>query len=162
MYYYSQPHLVTSGTLQIDNETFVLDPQQSLSWMNRQWTDMELNSSNQWYWADLQLENGIEMDLFQVVSPLTKKTIFKSANIMMPDGSTVYTQNLTYTPRPAPGHKYPQVYDLSIPEINLQVTLTASVPDQDTTGIWEGVNDIQGTYKGQAVKGHGYTENTLR
>lgn len=163
MYYYSQPYLQTEGRLKIDDEIFDLNPEQSSSWMNRQWTDLLLGKNTQWLWADAQLDNGINLDLYQLYDPEAKRVFMSGANIIMPDNSTVFPQKIIYSPHPIPsGQRFPLVYDLSIPDINLQIQFTADAPNQNVNIFWEGVSSIEGNYHGGKVTGRGYTESTMR
>ena len=163
MYYYSQPHLLTAGSIEVGSEQFNINPQTSLSWMNRQWTDCAMrDKSTQWQWANAQLDNGIDLDLWQIYNPKTQAYSDHAINILLPDGRKFYSENITYTARDHPSDKYPQVYDLFVPEINLRLTFTASAPNQDVAGFWEGMSDVAGIYNSVSVRGHGYTENTLR
>jgi predicted secreted hydrolase len=163
-YYYSFTHFRTKGYIQIGNETFEIDPEQSLSWMDHQWGDFEL-LDKQWEWASVQLKNGIELDLAVFWDATTKKAIPKWANIVMQDGSRIYlnkSTDFTYENHGVPpGLKHPLEYDLSIPSIQLQTQITALSPGQDVNGIWEGISDVTGTYKGNPVIGQSNTENSI-
>lgn len=161
-YFYSYTHLNTAGSIQIGNEKFTLDPANSLSWMDHQWGDfMVMPGETQWMYANVQLENGIELTLGIPVDPKTGQPMSKKMSIVMPDGKKIYTTNFKYTPHTMAGHLYPLSYDLSIPEINLQLKLNALSPKQAANTVWEGVNVAQGNYNGAIVQGQAFTENTL-
>lgn len=162
MYYYSQPHLKTSGFLQLNNEKFIINSEKSLSWMNRQWLDYLVNHGvTEWLWANAQLDNGMDLDLWLAYDLEKKGSPDHQINILMPDGTPFHTKNITYTAHDHPGHAYPQTYDLDVPEIDLHLTFNAAVPGQDLNGFWEGISNISGTYKGNPIQGHGYTENMV-
>lgn len=162
-YYYTYTRLETRGHIQIGNELFEFDPKQSLSWMDHQWGDFFIIPDRyQWMWASVQLENGIDILLGNVIDPKTGEYTRGSANIIMPDDRRIYITDLkndfVYIPEKLPGQKVPWNYDLKIKSIDLHLKLQSLVPGQDVTGIWEGISDAQGTYLGQPVKGQAYTE----
>jgi predicted secreted hydrolase len=160
-YYYSQTHLLTEGTLSIGNENFTIDTQHSLSWMDHQWGDFfVVPKVNQWTWASVQLENGVEINLDTIIDPKTKELI-STASIIMPDNSRVYTHNLTITPKIDARYKHPLYYVISIPEIHLEMAVNSLVPDQDVNGISEAVSAVDATLNGVAVKGYAYAESTV-
>lgn len=161
-YYYSYTHLNTAGSIQIGKEKFELNPQQSLSWMDHQWGDfVVLPGETQWLYANVQLENGIELHLGLSVNPNTKETASHKMSIMMPDGKKIFTRNFHFVPRIVPGEKFPLSYDLLIPEINLKLNLSALSPRQAENLVWEGVSHAQGSYQSKAIKGQAFTENTV-
>jgi predicted secreted hydrolase len=161
-YYYSQTHLSTAGTLEIGKEKFTIDTQKSLSWMDHQWGDFMINPKiNQWIWSSVQLENGMEINLDTIMDPKTKLPTSRLANVVMPDGSHVYTRNITITPRINPQHKHPLYYTISIPDLHLEMSLASLVPDQDVNGISEGISSVEATINGLAVKGYAYAESTI-
>lgn len=165
-YYYSHTRLKTEGYFQINKEVLEIDPAESLSWMDHQWGDfLIVPGRDQWMWTSIQLENNLDINLFVRIDKKTKEPVAGMANIFFPDGSKKIIQfpNYSYLPRAlTPGDKHPLTYDLSIPDINLNLILDALVPGQDVNGIWEGVSAAQGKYKDVAVKGQAYTENTVK
>ncbi|MHB1948586.1 MAG: lipocalin-like domain-containing protein [Gammaproteobacteria bacterium] len=163
-YYYSIPELITEGFFQIGHELFELDVNKSLSWMSHQWGDfLLLGDENQWMKANVQLKNGLALNVFVIVDEKSKKPLRGVANIILPDHSTVVINDLskfTYTPHEVPkGEKYPHTYDVSIPEVGLELQLNALAPGQDVNGIWEGVSQAEGVYQGTRVTGQAYTES---
>jgi predicted secreted hydrolase len=165
-YYYSYTHLMTAGYIQIDNEVFEIDPEQSLSWMDHQWGDFVVAPWNYWQWASIQLKNGIELDLATWSDDKTGKVIRRWANVIMPDDSRIYLKDISdfeYTHHGVPpGQKHPHVYDFSVPALQLNLTLTAVAPGQDVNNVWEGISDVTGTYNGIPVEGLANTETTIR
>ena len=92
-YYYSYTHLKTGGYITIGKETFELDPEQSISWMDHQWGDFVVAPWNQWLWACIQLKNGMELDLAVIMDKKTGKPMTKWMNLIMPDDSTLFNKN---------------------------------------------------------------------
>ncbi len=165
-YYYSYTHMQMHGYIKIGNEKFEIDPEKSLSWMDHQWGDFIVAPWNQWQWASVQLENGIELDLAVIMDKITHKPMTKWVNIVMPDDSRIHLtrhEDFDYVDHGIPpGHKYPQEYDLNIPSINLKLNLKSLVPGQDVNDVWEGVSEAQGTYNGEFIRGQATTESTIK
>ncbi|MHB1946917.1 MAG: lipocalin-like domain-containing protein [Gammaproteobacteria bacterium] len=163
-YYYSYTQMMTKGWFVINDERFDLDFKKSLSWMDHQWGDFIVKPGvNQWFWASIQLENGLEINLSKIIDNKTRKQIGGWANVVLPDDKRIYLTDFdgySYNPRETM-RKFPLVYDLLIPSLGLVLNLRALAPEQDKNIIWEAVSEVSGTYKGVPVKGQGYAESTV-
>lgn len=165
-YYYSIPELVTEGYVQIGSEVFELDANRSLSWMDHQWGDFVLiRGKNQWMWTSIQLQNGLDANVFVFVDDKTKQPLYAYVTILKPDHSLLSFTDLkrfSYTAHEVPqGEKHPHTYDLTIPELELDIHLNALAPGQDVNGIWEGVSKAEGSYQGKPISGQAYTESRV-
>jgi predicted secreted hydrolase len=163
-YYYSNTRLKTMGTIQIDNDVYSVNPDDSSSWMDHQWGDFTLNTDKaQWIWTSSQLDNGMDLSVFELINPDTKEPIWGLANVIMPDNSRAYTRQIKITPSMAYGgnSKYPLSYQVAVKPLHLQLTLDAMARDQNSNGFWEGIHDVTGLYKGNVVKGYAFVENTV-
>jgi predicted secreted hydrolase len=160
-YYYSYTHINTTGFIQIANEKHIVDAKNSLSWMDHQWGDFLISPLNKWIWEGIQLDNGIDINL-AVIMDHNMQPQSRLANIIMPDGSRVYTHNIQVKPHVNQGEGYPQVIEISIPEINLHVMLTSEVRNQDMGGLFEGIGHAEAMYQGKPVQGFAYMETTIR
>lgn len=163
-YYYSYTRLNTTGYIQIGDEKFEIDPTQSLMWMDHQWGDFIISpGDDQWFFSLIQLDNG--MDILTTLPYDRAKKEYRGdlgfASIVMPDNSRIYIKNQKLFAREIQGEKHPQYYELSIPEINLQLTLTSLAPNQDLNWISESASSIEGFFNGGAVKGSGNIESTV-
>ena len=61
------------------------------------------------------------------------------------------------------GGKYPSRWLLRVPRLDLELTVTPVISDQELFTIvryWEGAVDVSGTQGGQQVDGRGYVELT--
>lgn len=164
-YYYSYTNVKSEGYIQIGNEMLDIDDKQSLSWMDHQWGDFVMvPGKTTWMWSSIQLKNGMEMDLAQVVDPKTKIASNRWLDVVMPDNSRVYLDKLsdfTYDAKDiVPGGKHPLAYELNVPSMDLHLNMNAFVPGQDVNGIWEGISDVSGTYQGISIQGQANTENS--
>ncbi len=166
-YYYTYTRLTTLGYIKIGNEFFEIDPVKSLSWMDHQWGDFViLPWRYQWMWASIQLENGMDILLGNILDPKTKEIIRGSANIIMPDNSRKYIfdfkNDFIYQPRESlPGQHTPLKYQLDIHSIDLHLQIDALVPGQYVNGIWEGVSEAKGTAWDSSIRGQAYTEYSV-
>lgn len=163
-YYYSRTHLNTvSGSVNINNDYYTVNPAKSLSWMDHQWGDFMLNPlTHPWVWASIQLDNGMEMNVIGKYHPLLHQTYNLVSNILLPNGAQYfYTTEVQYTPAKInKGQHYPASYTLNIKPLNLSLKLYSLAPDQYVGNVWEGVSSAVGTFQGQPVAGQSYTENT--
>jgi len=161
-YYYSQTEVNTAGTIQIDDQTYTIDPTQSLSWMDHQWGDFVIvPGATQWIWSSVQLTNGLQINLSNIVDPKTKRPVTTNASIVMLDNSRVYTSTVIITPIMDPNHKHPLKYHFEIPTINLQFDADTYVPDQDVNGISEAISSVTGMWNGQHVNGNACVESIV-
>lgn len=162
-YYYSFTQMKITGTFATQGKTHVVDTNKSLGWMDHQWGDFGLPLKHQWVWAGIQLDNGIAINIWLAVDGLSRKPMpdASMANISYPDGSFSYTKNLSfenYLPR---NGRYPDVYQIHIPEVGINLTVTNQVANQNSGGFWEGIANVDGSYKQQAIHGFAYLENFI-
>ena len=89
---------------------------------------------------------------------------------MAPDGNTTALEfgsvNLAVEASwtsPHTGTIYPAAWRLHAPELGLDATITPRLADQEIRGAihyWEGAVQVEGTLKGQPLRGVGYVELT--
>ncbi len=182
-YYYSLTRLESSGNVTVGGQTY---PVSGLSWMDHEFSTSVL-SANQvgWDWFSLQLNVGVaqqgdsqqdavlppaELMLFQIRQADGSIDPFSSGTLVYPDGSTQalkledFTITVTDTwTSPRTGAEYPAGWQLSAPEIGLELRLTPAFADQELNlsyAYWEGAVEIEGTLLGEAASGRGYVELT--
>ncbi len=161
-YYYSNTRLKTEGTIQIGNDVITINPDESSSWMDHQWGDFTLDSGKaQWIWTSSQLDNDMDLSVFELINPQTKQPIWGLANVIMPDGSHAYTKKIKMIPSNNGNSGYPQTYDIEVKPLNMRLTLDSMVPDQNSNGFWEGIHETSGLYGAKTVKGYSFVENTV-
>lgn len=164
-YYYSNVRMKTEGTLQVGDDIFTVDhaAENSVSWMDHQWGDFVLSpQKSRWIWTSVQLDNGIDFSAWELIDPKTGKVVWKIGNIIMPDDSRFYTNNIDIEPmtRDKRSH-YPARYRVSIYPLGLTVKLDSLAPHQDSNGFWEGAHAASGYFDGNKVAGFSYVENTV-
>jgi predicted secreted hydrolase len=161
-YYYSYTNLKTEGYFQINDEKFEIDPAQSLLWMDHQWGDfLVVPGKTAWFFALVQLDNNMQLSLALTYDTKTKTYYGGFSSIIMPDNSRIYTQNPKLTVRRDPGQRQPQHFDVSIPEVNLQLSLDSYAENQNVNMIYESASAVSGMWNGQPVKGSGNVESTV-
>jgi predicted secreted hydrolase len=162
-YYYSFTRLSTTGSIQIDNETFKIDPNQSSSWMDHQWGDFILSGKNKWFWTSIRLDNNMDLNLTNVLDSSTKEPgAIKMTNILMPDGKVIFTSDFTVKQTVHNPYEFPLTYDIEVKPIQLKLHITSLADNQNCNTFWEGISKVDGTYKGKPVHGYTYVENTSR
>ena len=62
-YYYSLTDIVTAGTLTVGGKSY---PVSGVSWLDHQWGDWIWQSVRGWTWMALQLDNGVQLSVFDV------------------------------------------------------------------------------------------------
>lgn len=162
-YYYSETRAVTSGTVTIADKEYTINPAKSTSWMDHQWGDF-FPMAHGWDWFSVRLENGLDALIF--VHTATDGTpVGGQATLIMPDGSTrvVPFENMNYEPMnywtsPLSGKTFALSHLISIPEIDLNLEVLARFAEQDIDGMWEGLCDVNATYRDEKVKGFSFME----
>lgn len=158
-YYFSNPFLEVSGTINVDGEQI---PVTGNAWLDREWSSQPL-ASNQtgWDWFSLRFESGEKLMLFGLRSNNLQP--FKSGTWIAQDGqsealsgTSLHIQPLRRTD--VAGRTVPVEWSVKIPSKNLSITVKA-LNDKSwmTTSIsyWEGPVTATGSHK--AV---GYLEMT--
>jgi predicted secreted hydrolase len=171
-HYYSLTQMETRGTLKTKGLTLEV---KGTSWMDHEFGSNQL-SENQvgWDWFGIQLNNGIELMLYQVRQKAGIIDPVSSGTLIWPDGTSKYfplkdfqVVSEGFWQSPKSGGKYPRTWQISIPSEGISLNLMPTVTDQElittkSTGVtyWEGSVKIQGTHKGHSIAGMGYVELT--
>lgn len=161
-YYYSNVRMRTTGIVNIGGVLHAVIGDNSSSWMDHQWGDFVLTPKKRWIWTSVQLNNGMDFSAFELIDADTKQVIRRLSNIIMPDDTRFYTDDIDIkvADRAKRSH-YPSRYDVTIVPLNLHVTLDSFAPDQNTNGFWEGAHAAKGQYNGNLISGFSYVENTV-
>lgn len=169
-YYYSWTRMRVSGTIDLGQGP---RPVNGEAWMDHQWGDFTVYEDGGWDWYAVQLDDGTDVMLYVIRDPSGEPLIVKGS-LVSPDGALTILKRDDFhvTPAgewrsPATSTTYPSSWTVDVPEEDLTLTLSPSLPDQEldtrkTTGViyWEGEVLVSGTYRGQSVAGLGYTELT--
>lgn len=167
-YYYSLTRLKTSGTVSIENRTYVVS---GFSWMDHEFSTSVLsNDQVGWDWFSIQLVDGSELMMFQIRKADGSIDPFSSGAWISPSGekfdlsqSDFEISVTEYWRSPHSEAVYPSRWKIKIPDLELQLTIEPYLQDQELNlsySYWEGAVRIIGTRNGQVVTGNGYVELT--
>ncbi|MEQ1946956.1 MAG: lipocalin-like domain-containing protein [Bryobacteraceae bacterium] len=171
-HYISFTRLLTSGTLTLDGKRYTVEGQ---SWMDHEFFTHQLDANQTgWDWFSLQFSDGSELMLFDLRRKDGKIDPFSAGTYIDSQGrsSRVDAKAFTATPgktwtSPATQGRYPVEWQISVPSLGLNVSLSTPLVQQELTGktrsapsYWEGAIGIRGTKSGQPIEGRGYLEMT--
>lgn len=167
-YYYSMPRMQTTGTLRLGAQRIAVT---GTSWMDREWSTSALGADQVgWDWFALHLDDGSDIMLYQLRNRNGSVDAFSGGSVRHPDGTvtTLGSADVQWSPRgtwlsPHSGARYPASWQVTIPSLALDLTVTPLMADQElqvTVRYWEGAVDVTGTHNGNAVTGEGYLEMT--
>ncbi len=177
-YYYSLVQQDARGTIRIQDSEYGAS--------GRAWKDHEYSTSALspgaagWDWFSLQFDDGSAMMLFQIrrdegageddaveddgIDPVS------SATFIFPNGETLALKKdawqlevLDQWSSPHSGAEYPAGWQITIPELDLELTGQPLLADQElnvSTTYWEGATIFEGWRDGRPVRAHGYVELT--
>jgi predicted secreted hydrolase len=165
-YYYSHTQMEATGTLDIAGSPTDVT---GTAWMDHQWGTM--GEYDGWDWFSLRLDDSTEVMLFTVRQ---KPQNFSGGTFVDAPGNAQSLTGADFTvmaidqwTSPHTTSTYPQNWQITIPSIGLDATVTALLADQEfykTAGsmptYWEGLCSISGTKQGNAVGGYAYVELT--
>lgn len=171
-HYYSYPRLKTTGTIRIDGKTYTVT---GTSWFDHEFSTSALGEHQAgWDWFSIQLDNGCELMLYQMRNKDGTIDVASQGTWIARDGtkSELARADFQIVPldswkSPRSGATYPAHWRVTIPRLNLDLDVSAAIPDQELhltdlskISYWEGACRIQGTQAGKSVSGVGYTELT--
>jgi len=171
-HYYSFTNLATAGTLTIGSETYHVT---GTSWMDHEFGSADLGADLAgWDWFSIQLTDNRELMIYRLRHADGTSDQASSGTLVFPDGRTQHlsVSDIRLTPldtwtSPTSKATYPSRWQVSIPSLGLSLNLTPLLADQElrttrSTQVtyWEGAVAVEGTERGQAIKGQGYVELT--
>nr|PMH88331.1 hydrolase [Shewanella sp. 10N.286.48.B5] len=162
-YYYSQPFIDLTGSINRDGKTEIVTGK---AWLDREWSSQFLTKSQQgWDWFSIRLDDGSALMLFQLRN--SNSEAFFSARRMFFDGngrninSKSHPNDIKVTPlswQQTDSGRYPISWQVSITSEDIDVTVKALNPNSDmplTISYWEGPISVSGSHSG-----NGYMELT--
>ena len=169
-YYYSQPQLAVSGTLQVGNKRMAVTPDTGRAWMDHEWSEALLHPEAQgWDWIGMNLHDGSALTAFRLRR--ADDTALWVGGSWRAPGQPVQVfgaQSVAFTPlrwwtSPRSGARYPVQWQLQTPAGTFAVNALLDSQELDSSGstgaiYWEGLSDLMGA-TGQPV-GRGYLEMT--
>lgn len=169
-YYYSQPQLAVSGTLQVGNKRMAVTPDTGRAWMDHEWSEALLHPDAQgWDWIGMNLHDGSALTAFRLRR--ADGTALWAGGSWRAPGQPVQVfgaQSVAFTPMrrwtsPRSGARYPVQWQVQTPAGTFAVNALLDSQELDSSGstgaiYWEGLSDLMDA-KGQPV-GRGYLEMT--
>lgn len=168
-HYYSATRLAARGKLTLDGRVRAVSGE---SWLDREWASNQLTSEQVgWDWFSVQFDDGTELMLYQIRTKNGGADPNSSATFVARDGTPRHLRRDAYELRPAgywtskaTGGKYPVAWELSVPDLKLDVRIKTPLQAQELVlrpvVYWEGLIGVDGTRHGAAISGHGYMELT--
>ena len=169
-YYYSWTRMAVTGALDLGQGWTQVSGE---AWMDHQWGDFETYQEGGWDWFSVQLEDGTDVMLY-LIRDADGRALRVDGSIVGTDGDLSVLGEGDFTidvdgqwTSPATRTTYPLSWTITIPDHELAMTVTPSLPDQEldtraTTGVtyWEGEAVVAATHGGRPVAGFGYVELT--
>ncbi len=171
-HYYSLTRLNTQGQLVLKGQTKKMT---GTSWMDQEFGSNQL-AENQvgWDWFSIQLDNNMELMLYQLRQKNGTIEPLSSGTLVYPDGSTQHLELNTFQIKPtgrwtSPDSDgvYPMGWQIEIPSKALSLTVTPAFKNQELQNpyrqgltYWEGASQVKGQYQKTSVEGQAYVEMT--
>jgi predicted secreted hydrolase len=171
-HYYSIPRLKTEGKIFLQNKEI---PVQGISWMDHEFGSSQLREYQVgWDWFSIQLDNKMELMLYQIRHKDGKIDPYSSGTLIFTDGTyqrlpkkEFQIEVLDHWKSSKSGAIYPSKWRITVPARQIELTLSPTVKDQElitkkSTRViyWEGSVKVDGKYQGDPIKGVGYVELT--
>ncbi|MGS0692620.1 lipocalin-like domain-containing protein [Shewanella sp. 0m-4] len=153
-YYYSQPFIKVTGTIEQDGKTTHVSGD---AWLDREWSSQFLSKTQQgWDWFALKLDDGSALMLFQLRDNSGDKQHFYSGRRMYSDGRghNISTDQISMTAtawQQTPSGRYPVTWQIAIPSENIKLNTQALNSDSSmplSIPYWEGPIKISGSHNG--------------
>jgi predicted secreted hydrolase len=171
-HYYSITRLALSGTLAWQGRSY---PVTGEAWMDHEFGSNQLRDYQVgWDWFSVQLDGGVELMLYLIRHRDGRIDSTSSGTLVRPNGAAEHlalgafqVEVLGSWRSKKSGVTYPSGWRLKVPQYELDLTLTPTLPDQELTtrkstlvNYWEGSVRITGTVAGTPAAGRGYVELT--
>ena len=171
-HYYSITRLKTEGKIFLKKKEI---PVQGTSWMDHEFGSNQLQEYQiGWDWFSIQLENGLDLMIYQIRHQDGKIDPYSSGTIVLQNGDHHHllhkefqVQSLDRWKSQKSGATYPSKWRVKVPAQGIELILVPTVKDQElitqeSTRVtyWEGSVRIEGKYQGTPIRGMGYVELT--
>ena len=169
-HYFSYTRMKTSGTVFMHGKAYKV---LGTSWMDHEYSSNQLNDELAgWDWFSLKLDNQTELMLYQLRRKAGGIDSFSSGTLVSADGVTRHLKRNEFTVRPLTqwkskrsGITYPSGWKLEVPSFGIKLSLSPDLNDQElydlrsiSASYWEGSVSVEGTIRGDLIKGKGYVE----
>jgi predicted secreted hydrolase len=170
--YYSYPRLRTRGVLKVNGKSIPVD---GLSWSDHEFFTLgPTQTFPGWDWFSIQLSDGSSLMLYGLrlpngqYNPASRGTyvdVFGKVTHLEPGDFTLTPGNQMFHSNVS-GADYPVTWKISIPRLEIQLTMSTQLLDQEMPAVpgggspsyWEGASLFTGTKKGRPVQGRGFLE----
>jgi predicted secreted hydrolase len=171
-HYYSITRLKTEGKIFLKKKEI---PVQGRSWMDHEFGSTQLREYQVgWDWFSIQLENGVDLMIYQIRHLDGKIDPNSSGTIIFSDGSHRHLplkdfqiEVLRRWKSKKSGAAYPSGWRIRVPQDQIELLFAPTVKGQEliteaSTRVtyWEGSVLIEGKYRNRPVRGLGYVELT--
>jgi predicted secreted hydrolase len=138
------------------------------SWLDHQWGSWDQKGVAGWDWMALQLENGVDLNVYQLRA--SNGTVARVASISLQDGRQMVVYDAALQPiahwrSPLSHIVYPAGWDVVVREVGLDILVRPTVAGQEVVdrffpegSYWEGSCTVVGTVYGHAIRGLAYNE----
>lgn len=176
-HYISFTRLRTNGTIELRGEL----AGKSFEVLGTSWMDHEFFTHSMepeqvgWDWLSLQFDDNTELMLYQFRRKDGSRDPYSSGTYVDAQGKSVHLTAADFRLVPtgetwtsgATGAKYPVAWSIEIPKLGLKLAATTKLKSQELAGgskiapsYWEGAIAIEGTRRGESIRGVGYLEMT--
>ena len=142
-----------------------------MSWKDHEYSTSALSPGQVgWDWFSFQLQDGLDLMVFQIRRKDGSIDPFSSGSLVEPDGKVhdlrredFEIQVTDHWQSPDSGVEYPAGWMIVIPKYDLELLVSPSMADQEmelSYQYWEGAVDVEGQRAGVAIEGQGYVELT--
>lgn len=166
-YYYSIPRLVAHGQLKLKGRIYRVSGN---VWMDHEWSTSALGPDQAgWDWFGLRLNDGADLMFYRLRDQDGNQNRFSAGTWVDSSGKVVHLTANDVQTTPVrywisrKGVRYPVVWRLSVPLLNLKLQVRARINDQLLSlaiPYWEGAVSVAGKQNGHPVQGNGYLELT--
>ena len=169
-HYFSYTRIKTSGTVFVDGKAYKV---LGTSWMDHEYSSNQLNDELAgWDWFSLKLDDQTELMLYQLRRKAGGVDSFSSGTLVSADGVPRHLKRDEFIVRPLTqwkskqsGITYPSGWKLEVPSFGIKLSLSPDLNDQElydlrsiSASYWEGSISVEGTIRGDLIKGKGYVE----
>jgi predicted secreted hydrolase len=157
-YWYALTRLDVSGELTLGDEKKSVH---GTGWIDRQWGSWDWHGFDKWKWFSIQLDNGIELDVFKIYEPIINTPITSKFYIMYENGQeevdAFEITDLGYWRSPHTEEKYSMGWEIKAKNIELKVEPVFR-KQEVFKGFWEGSAKVTGMMNGERVAGSFWVE----
>ena len=169
-HYFSYTRMKTTGQIFVKGKAYNVI---GSSWMDHEYSSNQLNDELVgWDWFSLKLDDKTELMLYLLRRKTGGVDSFSSGTFIAADGSSRHIKQEEFIVRPLSywtskksGIVYPASWELELPNFGIKLTLSPDLNEQElydlrsiSASYWEGSVSVEGTIRGDSIKGKGYVE----